>query len=164
MCTRQKHRYTQVRAGRNTPKHPHTCCLSSSTAPCVNGWESNYYSHTRTTFSTLVSQDMCACSCVYVCTSVSERAVGLAAVSTELSHTLLISRLLLISHRNTLDFIQNPVKHGAVLSWASKHVVAAWLCVHIFILRCSLFPLSPSALFSHRDSWRKEAERDDWCA
>lgn len=51
--------------------HPHTCCSSSSTALCVNGWESNYYSHTETTFSTLVSQDMCACVCVraWVCAS-----------------------------------------------------------------------------------------------
>lgn len=53
------HRRTQIHTGRHTPVRPHTCC-SSSAAPRVNGWESNCYSHTGTTFSTLVSQDVWA--------------------------------------------------------------------------------------------------------
>lgn len=91
MYTKEKHRHTQIHAGRNTPIRPHTCCSSSSTAPCVNGWESNYYSHAGTTFSTLVSEDMCACRCVCACVSVSGS--GGVSYCQHRAHTLLISRL-----------------------------------------------------------------------
>lgn len=57
--TEEKHKHAQIHTDRYTPTRPHTCC-SSSTAPRVNGWESNYYPHTGTIFSALASQDVCS--------------------------------------------------------------------------------------------------------
>lgn len=70
----EKHKHAQIHTDSYTPTRPHTCC-SSSTAPRVNGWESNYYPHTGTIFSALASQDVrsrerrceCVCSLGVIC-------------------------------------------------------------------------------------------------
>lgn len=125
-CTQRKntdvHKYTlaETHTGRNTPVRPHTCCSSSSAAPCVNGWESNYYCHTGTTFSTRVSQDMCECVsvCRRVCLCVCLGVVGVSycqqgahthcSLADFLSSSPLLAHCSTCSHRNTLGFPESP--------------------------------------------------------
>lgn len=124
--TKEKRRHTHIHTGRNTPIHPHTCCSSSSTAPCVNGWESNYYSHTGTTFchTCLLGH---VCMCVSGSGGVSDcqhRAHTHCSLADFLSSSH-FAFCMTVLHRHTQHYIQNTVKHSAVFSSTSKHVGAA---------------------------------------